>query len=604
MVNPVINTLDDNYCELRSREEDLTNKQFNNWLVLGYKGNQCWLCECQCENHTKKIISAYGLENGLSKSCGRTKEERETMPNYVGNTYKDITIIKSVGRGRYLGRCKCGAEKLISGCDIKRGKAITCNHFKQDEYNSYIGKKFGELEVVKVTGAKATCKCSCGNTVEYYISGLLTGSIKSCGCIRDRKSQLLVGKKFGYLTIEKYLGHGIYQCKCVCGKIVNWRTGNITQDKAHSCGCMESYVMRTKKDALYNRKRTDIQLGYVESKENLEKIILENTNTPIDLKDLAEILGTSVYSTIYYVDKYNLRKYIKDMTFYSYDEKDIGNYIESKGIHIERHNKSVLRNQELDIYIPDKRIAIEFNGSYWHSTVHKDKYYHQNKTIDCAKHGVQLIHIFEYEWKNDKDSIINYLDNILGNSTTIYARKCTLRKITDIDEERDFLNKYHLQGYTHSEIALGLYYNDKLISLMSFDKPRFNHSYEYEIIRYCVASNYKIIGGAQKLFKYFIDNMDVQSIITYCNISKFTGNMYTRLGFTPIQPEPITQPNYVWVNADSKVIERYQTQESELIDKGYGTVEKSEDDIMYSLSYMKIYDSGNIQLEWRRKRNA
>ena len=80
--------------------------------------------------------------------------------------------------------------------------------------------------------------------------------------------------------------------------------------------------------------------------------------------------------------------------------------------------------------------------------------------------------------------------------------------------------------------------------------------------------------------------------------------MYTRLGFTPIQPEPITQPNYVWVGTDNKVVTRYQTQKSKLIDKGYGTVDQSEDDIMYSLGYRKIYDSGNIELEWRREENA
>lgn len=604
MAKPIIETLDVNYCKLSDNTRNLAGQQFNNWLVLGYKGNQCWLCECQCEKHTKKIIRAYELTKEISKSCGCTKKVKESIYNYVGNTFKDVTIIKSVGRGRYLGRCKCGAEKLISGNDIKRGRAITCNHFKQDEYNIYIGKKFGELEVVEVNGAKAICKCSCGNTVEYYISALVQGTIKSCGCIRDRKSQLLVGKKFGYLTIEKYMGHGVYQCKCICGKTVNWTTSNITQDNIHSCGCMESYIMRVKKDALYNRKRTDMQLKYVESKENLEKVILENTNTTITLKDLASILGTSLYNTSYYIDKYDLKRYITDMTFYSYDEREVGNYIESKGIHIERHNKYILNGQELDIYIPDKRMAIEFNGSYWHSTIHKDKYYHQNKTIACAKQGIQLIHIFEHEWKNNKDSIINYLDYILDDTKTVYARKCTLHKVIDIDEEKDFLNKYHLQGYTHSEIALGLYYDNKLISLMSFGAPRFNHNYEYEIIRYCVASNYKIFGGAQKIFKYFIDNVDVQSIITYCNISKFTGNMYTRLGFTPIQPEPITQPNYVWVGTDNKVVTRYQTQKSKLIDKGYGTVDQSEDDIMYSLGYRKIYDSGNIELEWRREENA
>jgi hypothetical protein len=101
------------------------------------------------------------------------------------------------------------------------------------------------------------------------------------------------------------------------------------------------------------------------------------------------------------------------------------------------------------------------------------------------------------------------------------------------------------------------------------------------------------------MFSYFLKQYNPTSIITYSDISKFTGNCYTKIGFKPIQPNPITEPNYVWVSADKNtVLSRYQTQKQRLIDEGLGTEDQTEDNIMSMLNFLKVYDSGNIRLEW------
>lgn len=101
----------------------------------------------------------------------------------------------------------------------------------------------------------------------------------------------------------------------------------------------------------------------------------------------------------------------------SEDEKESTDYIKSiYNNNIIIKDRTVIKPYELNIYIPEKRLAIEFNGNYWHSTEQKDYMYHQNKTIACAKQGIRLIHIFEYEWVNNKYKIKAFLNNIMSDN--------------------------------------------------------------------------------------------------------------------------------------------------------------------------------------------
>ena len=151
-----------------------------------------------------------------------------------------------------------------------------------------------------------------------------------------------------------------------------------------------------------------------------------------------------------------------------------------------------------------------------------DKYYHRDKSQLAEDNGYRCIHVWDWD---DIDKIIMQLKP----RETVYARKCEVRDV-DLSTTREYLNTYHLQGYAKDSIRLGLYYDDELVSIMTFGKPRYNKNYEYELIRYC--SSYNVIGGAEKLFCYFVKHYDPQSIISYCDWSKFNGDVYTKLRFT------------------------------------------------------------------------
>lgn len=111
----------------------------------------------------------------------------------------------------------------------------------------------------------------------------------------------------------------------------------------------------------------------------------------------------------------------------------------------------------------------------------------------------------------------------------IRASKCIIKELKNVDT-LDFLNTNHYQGFVNAEICYGLYYNDELLEVMTFGKPRYNRKYDWELLRLCTKKDYIVYGGASKLFNHFVSN-NSGSVISYCNESKFNGKVYEILGF-------------------------------------------------------------------------
>lgn len=283
-------------------------------------------------------------------------------------------------------------------------------------------------------------------------------------------------------------------------------------------------------------------------------------------------------------------------------EIDIQQFIES--IHpgdIEFNSKNLISPLELDIYIPDKKIAIEVNGLYWHGeTMGKDKLYHLNKTLECAKVGIHLIHIFEDEWVFKQDIVKNKLLHILGESNTkrIYARKCEIREISTQDKSR-FLTQYHIQGNDKSSIKLGAFYNNELIACMTFAKPRIalgsvdKNDGTFELSRF--ATKYHVVGGASKLLSHFRKKYSPKRIITYAD-NRWSGDntLYEQIGFTKIGNGV---PGY-WYIENGQRLHRYGFRKSVLPDrlKSFDP-ELTEWENMQINGYDRIWDCGHSKFE-------
>lgn len=163
-------------------------------------------------------------------------------------------------------------------------------------------------------------------------------------------------------------------------------------------------------------------------------------------------------------------------------------------------------------------------------------------------------------------------------------------KEISLEEAREFCNRNHIQGYSASSIKLGLYYNNELVEVMTFRKPRFNKKYQWELVRLCTANGFTITGGSSKLFNYFVKNYHPSSIISYCDNDKFTGKIYNILGFN----ECSHSIDYIWTNGD-KVLSRYKCQKRNLSINS----SKTEVEIMTDNEYVQMFKSGQSSFVWK-----
>ena len=287
----------------------------------------------------------------------------------------------------------------------------------------------------------------------------------------------------------------------------------------------------------------------------------------------------------------------------SYKELEIFNFIsDNYNGEIITNTKSIIYPYELDIYLPDLKLAFEFNGVYWHNELYCDKEYHKTKTDLCSQKGIQLIHIYEDDWIYKQDIIKSMVLNKLNKNTDkIYARKCEVKKINDNKLIRKFLENNHIQGYVVSSIKLGLFYENELVSLMVFGKFRNimklkSNDGEYEMLRFCNKLNISVIGGASKLFKYFINNYKPKKVISYADRSYSNGNLYQKLDFNL---DSITSPNYYYIVNNIKE-NRFNYRKSILVKKGYNP-NLTEHQIMLEQKIYRIYNSGNLKFIYENK---
>lgn len=290
---------------------------------------------------------------------------------------------------------------------------------------------------------------------------------------------------------------------------------------------------------------------------------------------------------------------IGEMYTSSYEEKLIY-FLDDNRVQYIRNDKKILSGHHLDFLIPTKNLAIEFNGEYSHSDLFKDRNYHKNKTDVCLEKGIQLIHIWESDavlkWDIVKSILLNKL-KIEDDIHKIYGRHCEVREITKLTADK-FMEENHLQGMCVSKYRCGLFFENELVSVMTFGSTRKNTNTKkeigkYELLRFSNKLNYRIIGGAGKLLKWFERTYKPEKIISFASRDISNGSLYEQLGFKLIK---ITDVGYWWFN--KRKYNRYQFRKNKLIKlyPEYGDL--TEDVIMKNkLKYYKVYNSGNLLYE-------
>lgn len=284
-------------------------------------------------------------------------------------------------------------------------------------------------------------------------------------------------------------------------------------------------------------------------------------------------------------------------------------------IEIVEHDRLNIKPKELDIYLPEYSLAIECNPTYTHNSSFPTAWvpgvlpydYHKKKTELCEAKGIRLFHIFGYQWTNKREIVVSMLRNLLKkNLRTVYARNTVVRNVSGA-ESMKFLDENHIQGRTQSAVRLGLYVGEELISLMTFSKPRHGSGYSkkyddntWELTRFCTKLNTTCVGGASKLFKYFLNEHSPSQVVSFSDRSITSGNLYEVLGF---QNVGYVSPGYVWVKLQddsyySRVACQKQNLSKLLHEPDLDIVNQTEAQIMEGHGYARVYNSGLVKWQF------
>lgn len=474
------------------------------------------------------------------------------------------------------------------------------------------------------------------NSLSTNIKKSLTrNTIKSTyPIVYDNFIEMLENKKeIKFENNEKYYMDGIIKGSTfknkdiIEKKIVNYLGGDAINDYAD--GCKVSYIIKKyfyKENIKYRcstcNKPTDSHIErfkecldcYLKLKQDRENekrknYILQNIPNHITF------IEGNFYTTNFYEEQYKIYcdncKKEYNYEFKSYkrvfrcpkcdSNQKINHSINSIFDNIFRVNsKKFIKPKEIDLINHEHKICIEYNGIMFHShgiSEHSkfnnpdiDKTYHLLKTEEVENKGYQLFHIFENEWINARKNKIwiSMINNKLGKSEKIYARKCILKTVSTT-EEKDFLENNHLQGNCASAVKLGLFYNDELVSIMTFRRHK---KYQWEIARFANKINTTVVGSASKLLKYFEKNYNPDMLLSYANRRWSQGKLYERLGFLF---DGNTKPNYFYFNANEKILyprEKFQKHKLKNILEKYDE-NLSELINMYNNNYRIIFDCGS-----------
>lgn len=275
-------------------------------------------------------------------------------------------------------------------------------------------------------------------------------------------------------------------------------------------------------------------------------------------------------------------------------EQEINDFIKDF-LETTQSNRTLLKNLELDIIIPSKNIAIEYNGLYYHSEKYKKQDSLINKTTLAKDKDYNLIHVFEDEWIYKKDIVKSRLKNILGlTDRKIYARNCTIKEVLP-KTANTFLEENHIQGKLNSKIKLGLYYNEELVSLMTFGGLRKNLNQvntegSFELLRFCNKLNTSVIGGASKLLSHFEKYQKPKQLTSYADRRWSTGDLYIKLEFEFVH---LSKPNYFYIKGQYR-INRFNFRKDILVKEGFDK-NKTEKEIMKERGFLRIYDCGALK---------
>jgi very-short-patch-repair endonuclease/endogenous inhibitor of DNA gyrase (YacG/DUF329 family) len=326
----------------------------------------------------------------------------------------------------------------------------------------------------------------------------------------------------------------------------------------------------------------------IQNKEQFTDLI-----TGSSVVEITEKYECSIDLIYDYHDRYGLD--ILKKRIRSRYEEEIADILSEIGVNFERNNQRLIRPLELDFYLPDHNLAIEFNGLYWHSEINgnKNKSYHAEKTNQCLEHGVQLLTIFEDEWLNRKDIIVRHISHLCGKSNRrVGARKTTIVESDNSKEVREFLEANHIQGSTFSfSKAWWAIHEDERVAVFVVRQ----HDDGSEITRYCTKGDASFPGLFTKFISHVKKTTEITKLMTIADLRWSCGDVYLKSGFELVD---FIEPDYFYTDCKKSREHKFNFRKDRIASKyGLVTEGKTERELTTELGLDRIWDCGKLKFE-------
>lgn len=559
----------------------------------------------------------------ICKICGEEFIPKSYRSSYCGKPHK--RICKVCGRGfDYI-------------CE-KDSDPDTCYECRGEQWKRiciYCGKEFitnSPTQQVCPNDHYKTCKV-CGQKFKV-LNHRLNETINTCGkteCLeayrsmRIKESQKMLPKGWNvsnktYTKTCKFCGkefttHNSQQLYCnsphtaiceMCGKEFE-----ISLEQIHRKTTVCSEECRVEK-SLKSQLGESVYQTWRIFRNDPENWIASAFDKKPTYYELANSIGVS-YSTVnMFMMNNNLEHLVNK--YVSCMENELRTFISEiyKG-EVIYNDRSEIKPKELDLYIPEFKYGIECNPTISHNSSRMfaenevtPPSYHKMKTDLCEERGIQLLHIFGYQWTHKQEIVKSMIRNALKcNVRKVYARNCEVREVS-YNDCKEFLEHNHIQGNVSSKWRFGLYEGEELVSVMTFGKSRNtigsgkeDLSDCIELLRFCSLLNTTVVGGASKLFKYAVHTIRPSRVRSFSHRAHTSGGIYSVLRFTEVRR---SEPGYMWIDLETdKAYHRYNAQKQNVrkfLHDDTIDLSLSEREIMTSHGFVQVFDSGTITWEW------
>ena len=231
------------------------------------------------------------------------------------------------------------------------------------------------------------------------------------------------------------------------------------------------------------------------------------------------------------------------------DEK-ISDFITSLGLQVEVNVTDVV-DGELDIWVPEKRFAVEFNSLLGHSEdAGKTKWVHYNLWKSCKENDIQLVQVWEDEWINNPGLIKRMLAHKMGvnQGDRTYARQSVIVELSTQDANT-FLDTYHIQGSVDGSIRFGLVNREGvLVAVIVFKVEPGTNAETLNLLRF--ATSQPVVGGFTKLLKHVEKIYNPSAIVTFSDNMVSDGALYKNNGFVAVKE---LHPDYKYVTGGERI---------------------------------------------------